>query len=332
MNTMAMCDRFERDGILQVERRQPLDPHFADCTACTTAQRKYERILAALPHAEPDVQPPIGWQARVLRASDTNAEPAPRKTPASRPLAPEIAFSFGVAALLLASGLGVGSRDVAVDVTGEPVVEPRITVLENEPDTILPTPEPRALAVPTGDGNENAEPPRAPRSIAPAPPRAPSRQEGPAPPPAPENRAEPETHNEAKAPAPEPATKVEPIQASSHARSYAPRIVRPAKLYGFDLKYPRMAAYERVQGEVSVQCTIRADGRNTNCKILRGLPFLDEPVLQALSASRSEPITVDGRPVDNSDHIWRISITLREGTDQPATARGVPLVRWKNGI
>ncbi|MDC3954687.1 TonB family protein [Polyangium jinanense] len=338
MNTMALCDRFERDGILQIERGQPLDPHFDDCTVCTTARRKYERILAALPHAEPEVQPPIGWQARVLRASDTRENPARQKAPASRPIAPEIAFSFGVAALVIAGGLGVGRRDVAVDVTGEPVVEPKVTVLENAPDTVLPTPElpapeSRALAVPTGDGNENAEPPRAPKPVAPAPPKAPSRQEEPAPSPAPETRAEPETRTEVKAPSPKPAPNVAPAPTPNPARSsYVPKIVRPAKLNGFDLKYPRMALLARVQGEVSVQCTIRSDGRNTNCRILRGLPFLDEAILQALSASRSDPITVDGRPVDNSDHIWLISIVLRDPPDPVTNSRGMPIVRFKTGI
>ncbi|MDI1476949.1 energy transducer TonB [Polyangium sp. y55x31] len=337
MNTMALCDRFERDGILQIERGQPLDPHFDDCASCTTARHKYECILAAMPHAEPEVHPPIGWQARVLRASEASEQPARRKAPASRPIAPEIALSFGVAALVIAGGLGVGRGDVAVDVTGEPALEPRVTVLENEPDTILPTPdlstpESRALAVPTGDGNENAEPPRAPKPVAPAPNVAPSRQEEPAPTPAPEARTEPEARSEAKTPSPVPAPNVAPAPAPSPARTYVPKIVRPAKLYGFDLKYPRMASLARVQGEVSVQCTIRSDGRNTNCRILRGLPFLDEPILQALRASRSDPITVDGRPVDNSDHIWLISIVLRDTPDAPTNSRNVPIVRWKTGL
>lgn len=329
MNTTAICDRFERDGILRIERGEPLDPHFDDCSSCADARHKYERILAAMPHAEPDVAPMIGWQARVLRASDTSEGQARRKAPATRPLAPELALSIGVAALLVAGSVGVGGRDVDVDVTGESVaVEPKITVLEGEPDTILPTPELRALAVPTGDDNENAERPRAPRPVAPAPLRAPSRDDETPRPPAPERVMTPDAPH--VAPAEAPATKVEEAPAP-RARSAAPKIVRPAKLYGFDLKYPRAAAQERVQGEVTVQCTVHTDGRNTNCRVLKGLPFLDEPVLRALSASRSDPITVDGKPVDNSDHIWRISISLRE-VDQPMTARGVPIVRWKNGI
>ncbi|MDI1443348.1 energy transducer TonB [Polyangium sp. 6x1] len=329
---MASCDRFERDGILQIERGQTLDPHFDDCASCTTARRKYERILAALPHAEPEVQPPIGWQARVLRASDASKAPARPKAPASRPLAPEIAFSFGVAALVIAGSLGVGNRDVTVEVTGEPVVEAKVMVLEAEPDPLFATPEPRALAVPTGDGNENAERPPAPRPVAPAPPKATPPQDEPVPPPAPEVRAEPDTRSEAKAPAPETKANVEEPQKPSRTPTYVPKIVRPAKLYGFHLKYPRMAMRAGVQGEVSVQCTIRADGRNTNCRILRGLPFLDEAILQALSASRSDPITVDGRPVDNSDHIWLISIVIRDPPDPGTNARGMPIVRFKTGI
>jgi TonB family protein len=84
----------------------------------------------------------------------------------------------------------------------------------------------------------------------------------------------------------------------------------------------------KVQGETSVQCTIRSDGRNTNCRVLKGLPYLDSAVIRAVEAARSEPIRVNGRAVDHSDHIWHITIKLREIVDDRTSARGLPNLNW----
>src|SRR5690242_9206838 len=69
MNTNETCDRFEREGILRIERGLSLDAHFDQCVACETARQKYETLLARLPSAQPEVSPPLGWQSRVLQAA-----------------------------------------------------------------------------------------------------------------------------------------------------------------------------------------------------------------------------------------------------------------------
>jgi len=333
MNTTALCDRFEREAILRIERGEPLDPHFDDCAPCIDARRKHERILAALPDAAPWANLPIGWQARVLAATGAEKERAPRRTFAPRPFAPEVLASVCVALALVAGSVELGSRDVSVDVTGEPAPEPRLAVVEMEaPETPLVEAVPEERVAPTGDGDvkTNDARPLAPRPVAPAPLRRPREIDEPLapPPPAPPllRNLIAEAHVIAPVEAPD-----EPAQAATQPAP-AHRVARPNKLYGFSLKYPRRAMQMEIQGEVSAQCTVRRDGRNTNCRILNGLPFLDEPVLEALRASRSDPIRVDGKPVDNSDHIWRISITLRDPTEQPMMSRNVPVIRWKNGI
>ena len=46
-----------------------------------------------------------------------------------------------------------------------------------------------------------------------------------------------------------------------------------------------------------MKCVITTAGTLQGCRILKSLPFLDEPVLQALAQQRYTPVTFQGRPV-----------------------------------
>lgn len=59
------CDRFEREGLLRLERGEPLDPHFDTCPACRQARADYQRMVRENRALDAEIEPPPGWQARV---------------------------------------------------------------------------------------------------------------------------------------------------------------------------------------------------------------------------------------------------------------------------
>jgi len=324
MNTNGICDRFEREGILRIERGLSLDAHFESCPDCEVARGKYHSLLATLPSAQPDVNPALGWQQRVLRAA--------ADSDAARP-----GFSFSNwGKPFVWTALAGACALVATTFLGAPQ-QPQFEV-QAETHAAAPTPDsPVEQANEAVTGDEETEEnttawPLPPPPVAPKPVAKPQSavmqpsdaqaqdltapQRAPAKPTAKTSRDEAST---------EAVVTSESQQANPSRRL---QVTRPDKLIGLSIKYPRAAMKAKVQGETSVQCTIRSDGRNTNCRILKGLPYLDEAVLRAVEAARSEPIRVNGKAVDNSDHIWHITITLREVVDDRTSARGLPTLNW----
>lgn len=325
MNTNGFCDRFEREGILRLERGLSLDAHFDACPTCEVARHKYETLLAALPSGQPDIEPMAGWQSRVLRA--TAAKGASR---------PGFSLSRWGKPFVWAALAGTAALASATFFRAVPATQFEV---QAETHAAAPTPDVALLEEKTNDVANAEERPADEPVLAPAPvaPRYQPRQTAPV--------AQPfvamPKPQDADAPLSVPA-KPEPVannpaprpESVANATGQTPpsgrqaRVVRPDKLYGLAIKYPPAAMKAKIQGETSVQCTIRADGRNTNCQILKGLPYLDNAVIKAVEAARSEPIRVDGKAVDNSDHIWHITITLREIVDDRTSARGLPTLNW----
>ncbi|MBQ1209840.1 MAG: energy transducer TonB [Bacteroidales bacterium] len=68
---------------------------------------------------------------------------------------------------------------------------------------------------------------------------------------------------------------------------------------GQHLVYPEIAKMNGVQGRVTLQFTIQADGRLTNVKVLRGIdPSLDKEAVRCVSSSpRWKPAMYQGKPV-----------------------------------
>lgn len=322
MNTKGICDRFEREGILRIERSLSLDTHFDICSDCEVARTKYESLLAALPSAQPDVNPAYGWQERVLRAA--------AESDAARP-----GFSFsswrkpfvwtalaGACAVAATAFLGAPSPQfevqaethAAAPTADSPVEQTDEAVTGNddtdENSTAWPLPPPVAPKSTPRPQSAVMQPP-------PAQPRDSAMQSAPAKP--------------VDKPAVDGALTEEEISSDSQQATSSRRlqVTRPDKLIGLAIKYPRAAMKAKVQGETSVQCTVHSDGRNTNCRVLKSLPYLDEAVIRAVEAARSEPIRVNGKAVDNSDHIWHITITLREVVDNRTSARGLPTLNWE---
>ena len=333
MNTNETCDRFEREGILRIERGLSLDAHFDTCPACEDARQKYETLLARLPSAQPEVSPPLGWQSRVLQAAT--------ERDATRPMLSLTGFGAGFGRPQIFKLRWTAMAAAGAFAAFAFVTAPHSPQFEVQAETHASASLPE-LAVEesngpiTGEDEENttAWPLPPPTPVAPkATPKQPAPTATTTAPKPQEDLAPPSPAPAKPAPIMSNATSHSETVANSSAQTNAPhsrhlQVTRPDKLYGFAIKYPPSAMKAKIQGETSVQCTIRADGRNTNCRILKSLPYLDDAVIRAVESARSEPIRVNGKAVDHSDHIWHITITLREIKDERTSARGLPTLNW----
>ena len=73
---MSGCTRFESEGLLQLERGEPLDAHFDQCPDCLQARAQYDRLKRAIGQTGDHLTPSAGWQDRVLQS----IEPSPAST------------------------------------------------------------------------------------------------------------------------------------------------------------------------------------------------------------------------------------------------------------
>ncbi len=78
---------------------------------------------------------------------------------------------------------------------------------------------------------------------------------------------------------------------------FGPEMTRPNLLSGSPPAYPREALIAGVEGTMVVRCTITTGGSLQNCRVLKGLPFMDKPVLDAMATRRYSPVMLRGVPV-----------------------------------
>ncbi|MDC0708248.1 energy transducer TonB [Stigmatella sp. ncwal1] len=71
----------------------------------------------------------------------------------------------------------------------------------------------------------------------------------------------------------------------------------PQLLSGDPLDYTREAREARVRGLLIARCTITREGAVTGCRVIKGLPFMDDAVVTALTSRRYRPVHYQGRPV-----------------------------------
>ncbi len=53
----------------------------------------------------------------------------------------------------------------------------------------------------------------------------------------------------------------------------------------------------RVSGVIIARCTVTREGSVENCRIIKGLPLMDEAVVEALTTRHYRPVHFQGRPV-----------------------------------
>jgi protein TonB len=85
---------------------------------------------------------------------------------------------------------------------------------------------------------------------------------------------------------------------------------RPQLVGGPEPVFPREALEAKVQGTLLAKCVITTEGALTGCRIIKSLPFLDQPVLAALAQRRYTPVSFQGRPV-SVEYVIPFKFTLR---------------------
>ncbi|HYO51473.1 energy transducer TonB [Archangium sp.] len=78
---------------------------------------------------------------------------------------------------------------------------------------------------------------------------------------------------------------------------------------GVQLQYTYEAARARVSGVVVARCTITREGDVENCHIIKGLPYMDEAVLESLMSRHYRPVTFQGRTVSVS-YTFNVSLKM----------------------
>ncbi|HEX5752055.1 MAG TPA: TonB family protein [Archangium sp.] len=82
---------------------------------------------------------------------------------------------------------------------------------------------------------------------------------------------------------------------------------RPVELQGKDIVYTREALAARVEGTMVVKCTITKKGQVENCRVIKGLPHMNEAVVQSLQSRTYKPIQLQGKPVA-VDYVFNIRL------------------------
>ncbi|RKH51612.1 energy transducer TonB [Corallococcus interemptor] len=83
----------------------------------------------------------------------------------------------------------------------------------------------------------------------------------------------------------------------------------PKLLSGSQFNYTLEARRAGVEGMMIVKCVITTEGRVRDCRIIKGLPFMEDAVLEALSSRTYQPLTFQGRPV-NVSYTFNIKLKM----------------------
>ncbi len=73
-------------------------------------------------------------------------------------------------------------------------------------------------------------------------------------------------------------------------------MTRPALVSKVDPEYTREARDASVAGLILTKCVITTEGRLQRCRIVKGIPLMDQAVLAALSRWRYSPVMYQGKP------------------------------------
>ncbi|NOK19766.1 energy transducer TonB [Corallococcus carmarthensis] len=74
----------------------------------------------------------------------------------------------------------------------------------------------------------------------------------------------------------------------------------PRMLSGSQFSYTREAQLAGVEGMIIAKCVITTEGRVRDCRIIKGLPFMNDAVLESLYSREYQPLMFQGRPVNVS--------------------------------
>lgn len=91
---------------------------------------------------------------------------------------------------------------------------------------------------------------------------------------------------------------VAPLPPVETAVEFSDSMTPPAMLAGPNPEYSPDAIERGIQGVMQVRCIVAVSGVVRACKIVKGLPFMNGPVIDALQARKYRPALAQGKPVD----------------------------------
>ena len=85
--------------------------------------------------------------------------------------------------------------------------------------------------------------------------------------------------------------------AADAAVEFNESMTAPAMLSGPAPEYTADALERRVEGAMQIRCVVTSEGEVRGCKVLKGLPFMNAAVIEALERRKYKPALVKGKPV-----------------------------------
>lgn len=159
----------------------------------------------------------------------------------------------------------------------------------------LPAPEPIAEVAPA----PAAEPAPAPVAKAERPKAVKRAAPRPAPATAVKTEAKPEARTPVAARAPELRRPQPEAPGAGEPVAFEPSaMTRPQRVSGREPQLTAEAQAERVRGTALVRCVVTREGQVTRCRLLNGLPYMEQELLEALSTWRVTPVMAQGKPLD----------------------------------
>jgi len=85
--------------------------------------------------------------------------------------------------------------------------------------------------------------------------------------------------------------------AADAAVEFNESMTAPAMLSGPAPEYTADALERRVEGAMQIRCVVTSEGEVRGCKVLKGLPFMNAAVIEALERRKYKPALAKGKPV-----------------------------------
>jgi TonB family protein len=89
-----------------------------------------------------------------------------------------------------------------------------------------------------------------------------------------------------------------PTAVTDNALEYDPSMTAPAMISGPPPEYTPEAIERAVEGTMQVRCVVTVAGDVRGCKVVKGLPFMNSAVIEALQRRKYKPALAQGKPVD----------------------------------
>lgn len=89
-----------------------------------------------------------------------------------------------------------------------------------------------------------------------------------------------------------------PTAITDHAIEFDESMTAPAMISGPPPEYTPEAIERAVEGSMQIRCVVTVAGDVRGCKVLKGLPFMNTAVVEALQRRKYRPALAQGKPVD----------------------------------